>query len=147
MHHFAKACEQVTQNSDSETLYIIHAGTNDVMCSRSEELMDSYRKVIRQFKTKTDKLVISAILPRICAESSFYSKAYSVNKRLKTLCSEENVSYVNLWDDFYNMPSLFQPDGLHLNSVGAARLGRLLNDQVSLYKSKNGVQTREAVTT
>jgi len=145
MEDITAACEDVTRDADNNTLYIIHAGTNDVKSCNSEELLDRYRRMIQQYRSKSNNILISGILPRIGAERSFYSKAFSTNNRLKSLCTQENVDYVNLWDDFYNNACLFQNDGLHLNSVGAARLGRLLDEQVSLFRSKNGERTGEAV--
>ena len=136
------ACDDVTKNARNDTFYVIHAGTNDVKKSSSEALLDKYRRMIRKFKTRTDNILISGILPRIGAESSFYDKAYSANNRLKTLCLQEKVDFVNLWDDFYDKSSLFLRDGLHLSPVGSARLGRLFNEQLSLYSAKNVQRVR-----
>lgn len=95
--------------------------------------------MIKQYKRKTDasNIIISGILPRVSAESSFYSKAFSTNNRLQSLCSQENVQFANLWNSFYYDSDLFFADGIHLNPVGAARFGRLLCDQVALRKPKN----------
>ena len=136
------ACDDVTKDADRNTLLIVHAGTNDVQSTRSEELLEKYRRMIRRFKSKVDasNVIISGILPRVGAEQSFYNKAFSTNNRLKTLCSQENVQFVNFWDNFYRDTFLYQTDGVHLNSVGAARFGRLLCNQVTLHKSKNVTQ-------
>ena len=64
------------------------------------------------------------------AETIFYSKAFSLNNKLKSLCLQEGVEYIDTWNQFYQKPDLFQSDGLHLSQVGSARLGRLLNDKV-----------------
>ena len=133
------ACDDVTKDADRNTLLIVHAGTNDVQSTRSEELLEKYRRMIHRFKSKVDasNVIISGILPRVGAEQSFYDKAFSTNNRLKTLCSQENVQFVNFWDNFYHDTYLYQTDGVHLNSVGAARFGRLLCNQVSVHKTKN----------
>ena len=132
-------CEDVTRDADPNALYIIHAGTNDVKTTRSEELLEKYRRMIAQYKRKTNgnNIIISGILPRVGAEQSFYNKSFSTNNRLQSLCAQENVQFVNFWNHFYHDTSLYQTDGIHLNSVGAARFGRLLCDQVTLHKSKN----------
>lgn len=140
-------CDDLTRDADSNTLYIIHAGTNDVESSGSEELMAKYERMIRRYKSKTNRLIVSGILPRIGAPYSFYDKAYSTNNRLKSLCSQEKIDFVDLWDNFYDDSSLFQDDGLHLDPVGDARLGRLFSDQVSLYRSKNALLTRQEAPT
>lgn len=142
-----EVCGEVTSDAVDNTLYIIHAGTNDVSTTTSEELLEKYRKMIRQFKTKTNNIVISGILPRMDAGWRFYGKALTINHKLDSLCSQEGVDFVNLWEDFHSEPLLFHYDGLHLNSVGHARLGRLLSNQVSLYRSKNAERTRTETTT
>ena len=147
LNDITAARDDVTQDGDRNTLYIIHAGTNDIQYSNPDELLAKYKLMIQRFKMKTDRLVISGILPRIHANRAFYGKAYSINNQLKSLCSRENVGFVNMWDNFYNESSLFQDDGLHLNSVGSARLGRLFSDQVALYKSKNGGRLGASPTT
>ena len=133
------ACQEATAESNNNTLFIVHAGTNDVQRTRSEELLEKYKKLIRTFKTKTNNnnLIISGILPRIKATDRFYDKAFSTNNRLKTLCFQEGVDYINMWDDFYDKPELFLGDGLHLSAIGAARFGRLISDKVSLFRQKN----------
>ena len=78
-------------------------------------------------------MLISGILPRIDAENAFYNKASSTNRRLKRLCEEEDVAFANTWDHFYERPDLYRDDGLHLNDIGSARLGRLLNDAAMSY--------------
>ena len=35
--------------------------------------------------------------------------------------------YIDVWDHFTNSRNLFSKDGLHLNRVGKARLGRVLD--------------------
>ena len=129
-------CDDVTKDAERNSLYIIHAGTNDVLRTRSEELLEKYRRLIQQYKTKTNgnNIIISGILPRVWAQMGFYSKAFSTNKRLENLCSQENVTFVNMWNEFYQNKQLFLKDGIYLNSVGAARFGRLLCEQVSLHK-------------
>jgi len=143
LNDITAVCNDVTQDTDRNTLYIIHAGTNDVLRTRSEELLEKYRRMIQQYKSKTNanNIIISGILPRVGAQKAFYDKAFSTNNRLQNLCYRENVNFVNMWNHFYHDQYLFQKDGIHLSSVGAARFGRLLCDQVSLHRSKNAIQT------
>ncbi len=82
--------------------------------------------------------MISGVLPRIVADNGFYSKAFSLNNRLETLCKEHGIEFVNMWNDLYNKPGLFKEDGLHLSPVGAARFGRLLSEAVRKFWTKNG---------
>ena len=112
-------------------------GTNDVKTTSSESLIAKYRQMISTLKEKRTNFIVSGILPRLNAENQFYNKAFSTNDRLKSLCSKENVEFINLWNHFYDERTLFNHDGLHLNPVGSARFGRLLNDVVDAHKTKN----------
>ena len=81
---------------------------------------------------------MSGILPHIGAEKQFYNKAFSTTDCLKSLCSKENVEFINLWNHFYDKQILFNHNGLHLNPVGSARLSRLLSNAVEAQRTKTG---------
>ena len=132
------ALEQVANLAPPNTTYVVHIGTNDVVRTRSEELMEKYKKLIKKFKEKSSNVIMSGILPRWVENQRFLNDATMTNRRLATLCREENVDFVDTWDSFYYDRSLYKNDGLHLNGVGAARLGRLLSDAVEKRRSKNG---------
>ena len=130
----------IMEKEKQDSLYIVHVGTNDVKTTSSESLIAKYRQMISTLKEKRTNFIVSGILPRLNAENQFYNKAFSTNDRLKSLCSEENVEFINLWNHFYDERSLFNRDGVHLNPVGSARFGRLLNDVVEANKTKNREQ-------
>ena len=135
-----KALEDITAKEKHDSLYIVHVGTNDVKNTNSEELLEKYKRLIGTLKEKRSKFIVSGFLPRIGAENKFYNKAFSTNDRLKSLCSKENVEFLNLWNHFNDQWILFNHDGLHLNPVGSARLGRLLSDAVEAHRTKTGEQ-------
>ncbi len=103
--------DQVSEEVTNESLFVVHTGTNDVRKTLSEDLLDTYRKLIQQYKTKSSKVMISGVLPRIAADSGFYSKTFSLNNRLETLCKEHGIKFVNMWNDFHNKPGLFKEMG------------------------------------
>ncbi|XP_063857228.1 uncharacterized protein LOC135098765 [Scylla paramamosain] len=53
------ACDEAACGSNNNTLFIIHAGTNDVENTRSEELMEKFKKMIQRFKTKSNNIIVS----------------------------------------------------------------------------------------
>ena len=132
----AEAVDTVVEGVPANGIVIIHAGTNDIMRTRSEELLEKYRRMIRRYKEKTNNIMISGILPRIDAGTTFYGKAYSTNNRVKNLCSQEGIEFIDTWNDFYGKRELFTCDGLHLNTVGSARLGRLINNAVRFFSRR-----------
>ena len=131
------AIEEVTKQAPDNTTYIIYVGTNDVTQTRSEELLEKYRQLLRNYKNKSTNIIVSGILPRMSAGSQFYNQATSINSHIVNLCTEEEISFINLWDNFYYDESLFRDDGVHLNGVGAARFGRLLNSALLDFRTKN----------
>ena len=139
MHDVAAAVEEVSKLAPPNTTYVIHVGTNDVQRTRSEDLLQKYHRMIRAFKEKSSKVLLSGIVPRFNVENRFYNVATSTNRRLAQICREENIGFIDTWDSFYHDEYLFSRDGVHLNEVGSARLGRLLNDAVKDFRAKNGV--------
>ncbi len=129
--------EKVSEEATAETLFVIHASTNDVRKTRSEELLDRYRKLIQQYKTRSNNIMISCLVPRVAADDLFYSKTFSLNNRLRKLCKDHEVEFVNMRNDFYNRTGLYHTDGLHLSAVGSVRFGILLNEAVRSYWTKN----------
>ena len=132
------AVDAVSSQAPANTTYVIHVGTNDVQRTRSEELLAKYRTMMRAYKELSNKVIVSGIIPRRQAGHRFYASASSLNRRLANLCREENVGFVSTWDNFYYDSTLFAGDGLHLSQIGAARFGRLLDDAVRDYRTKNG---------
>jgi hypothetical protein len=128
------------QDSDDETIHVLHVGTNDVMDKEHNAvLVKRFREMIKKIKEKSSKLIISAVLPRFRGSSAFCNRAYNFNSDIKIICSEEEVEFVSFWDNFYNIQNLYVPDDLHLSDVGSARYGRLLNDAVIKFQARNEV--------
>ncbi len=44
------AHDNVTTGLDDNTILILHIGTNDIKASRSEELMEKYKRLIQKYK-------------------------------------------------------------------------------------------------
>ena len=87
--------------ADNNIISIIHAGMNDVMNIRLEELLVKYRRTIL-YKGKSNKLILSGILPRNSALTVFFNRSFSTNNCLKSICTEESIDFINCWDELYN---------------------------------------------
>jgi len=68
--------------------------------------------MFQQHNNKTNNIIISGILPRIEAQKEFYNKAFSINIRLESLCLQEEVEFINTWNEWYYQSLLFTDDGL-----------------------------------
>ncbi len=78
-------------------------------------------------------------------DSLTLSRMIGINALVQNLCKEEGVMYVDVWDHFSRDRTLYVKDGLHLSSVGKARLGRVLDESARkeiekkhLYQSGEG---------
>ena len=136
------AIDQVASDAPPNTTYVVHVGTNDVdnthTHTHSDELIEKYKRLIRNLKEKSNRIILSGIIPRMRASHQFPNIATNMNRNLANLCSEEGIGFVDTWDHFCYDRSLFAKDGVHLNQVGSARFGRLLNDALEEYRTKNG---------
>ncbi len=77
---FDRASEQAINES-----FVFHAGTNAIRTTRSEKLLCKYCRLMQQYKTKSNNILISGARPRFEADNIFYSEGFSINNRLKTL--------------------------------------------------------------
>ena len=80
--------DQVLEGTTQESLFVIHTDTNDVCETRSEKLLDKYRRLTQQYKNKSNNIMISGMFPRIALAYLFYSKAFSQNNCLNAFCRE-----------------------------------------------------------
>ena len=126
--------DSFTDGVNGNSRLIIHVGTNNISNSRSEELIVKYRNLMRKLKEKTNKIIFTGILPRINDRDNFSNRACFINNQLRSLCEQEGLGFANFWNDFYGRKELFFGDGLHLNSVGSARLGRLLHNKCANFQ-------------
>ena len=74
------ACDEASSMADNKAVLIIYAGINDVINTRSEELLEKYRRMIQRYKCKSNKIILLGILPRINAPTAFYNRVFSTNK-------------------------------------------------------------------
>ncbi len=63
--------DEMSEEATANSLFVIHAGTNDVRKRRSEELLYKYHKLIQQYKIKSSNILIADVLPRIEAKPLF----------------------------------------------------------------------------
>ncbi len=69
-----EAADLVSDQKEQDTLFVLHAGTNDVQLMRTEEILGNYRRMIRRYMEKSPHIIVSVILPRIDAFTGFHKK-------------------------------------------------------------------------
>lgn len=101
----------------------IMVGTNDLGKNGSrniDNIIASTRTIVERFKrvSPNTEIYIQSILPSVYNRE--LSQLEETNRRLKALCDEEEITYIDLWDDLYSLTRDYTHtlDGLHLKASG-----------------------------
>ena len=108
-----------------EEVVAVQVGTNNLSRDNQFLLRSKYRELILRLKTTRTKGVVCGILPRFDRRVS-WGKILGFNKWLKNECTLQGLHFVDTWASFVNRRDLFAKDGLHLSSIGANELGRMV---------------------
>ena len=138
--------DDLVVNSSEETVFVYLVGTNNVVSGRSEEIMKKYSALVSKLRDSRRRSVVCGLIPRYDVNSLMLSRMLGINARVEDLCKREGVMFVDVWDHFSKDRSLYGKDGLHLSSVGKARLGRVLDEGIrkELEKKRTIMQDGEA---
>ncbi len=63
------AMEEVTSQVPTNTTYVVHVDTNDMQRTISEELLDKYQQMIRTYKDKSNRVIVSGIITYMQADN------------------------------------------------------------------------------
>ena len=124
VRNITAAVAQLTTEEDPSTI-IVQVGVNDVGRTRSEELIANYRDLLRALKDSRRRVILTGILPRAGVSGEWSSRALGTNARVKQLCDEYRVTFVDEWDRFYGSGYLYQRDGLHFSEGGIQQLSTI----------------------
>ena len=112
-----------------DVVVVTHVDTNGLRWIRQYELTQRYESVVRSLRDKTEKVLVTSVLPRSRDGAAGVELVLTINRSLRTMCDRAGAQYVDLYPHFDGVPGIFR-DCLHLNGWGAARFGRLLNQAV-----------------
>ena len=132
--------DDVVKGSSPRSVLILHGGVNDVGNTLSEELIDTYRTVIAKLiksgrkeshlsETKR-KGIITGILPKFGAGTEWSSRAIGINERVKRLCKESNMRFLDYWGNFWGKRGLYSINGYHLSRTGVLLLSDLYEKEL-----------------
>lgn len=139
--------DDILKNIDNRvTIYnptkiFILIGTNDIETKDEKEIVEKIMKIVKKIREKrpTCDIYIESILPinnsddiKIKKEvvgNRSNTKIKNTNNLLKKACKENNITYINIYDEFVedNQLSLkYTNDGLHLSNLGYLHLTEIL---------------------
>ena len=82
--------------------------------------------LVHDVADKTNRGIIVGMLPRSHASHHTLSKAIGINERIKKLCCQKKVNFLDLWQVFVGKRQYFGKDGTHLSKMGQRKLGDIL---------------------
>ena len=117
------------------TTVIVQSGGNDLFLrpgetGETEPVIRELEAVASTLAGKTDRGIMVGVLPRLNSGRYALSKAISLNDRLKVLCENKGVQFLNPWDTFITNRRFFRKDGIHFSVKGAKLFGDILSESV-----------------
>ena len=129
---------QDLQTDCKETDLVIHVGGNNIRTSEdgkftsTEEIIESYKHVIESAKLKGRKIVMTGIIPRRLENNEWLSRAIAINDRIKSMCNNRHINFIDLWEEFYDDESLFDKKGVHLSNKGCNKLADIIINSLNI---------------
>ena len=120
--------DYLVENSTEDTMFVTVVGTNNLRSDTATEIVDKYRVMIRDFASRRRKVAVCGIIPRYDVGPEMFRKMSVVNRKVDELCRKEGMHFFDLWHHFCLDKTLYVRDGIHLNCVGKARLGRVIGE-------------------
>lgn len=125
------------------TKVIILIGTNDIGGKvPAEEIVKNIRQIIVDIKKNRSRaeIYVQSIYPINNTEADKINKKTvgdrtnfnikTINKKIKKICKEENVNYINVYDELTdsegNLKWQYTKDGLHISDMGYLKITRKL---------------------
>ena len=109
---------RVVEGTRKEALVVVHVGVNDVGRMRSEELVDRYRELLREIKESVKRYIVSGVLPRQGVRGWWLSHALDLNERLRRMCGDDGIGFMDEWSRIYGKQELYARDGVRVGRKG-----------------------------
>ena len=111
---------------------VICVGSNDIKDTSFDDLKSKYNNLFTSLKIKRRNTLVLGILPRQNETSEWKIKTRELNTWIRTRCSSESLSFLDLWDIFSPETSLFARDQIHLNHKGKNLLSDIILQHLTL---------------
>ena len=134
--------EEMVYRYNPTSVYLL-IGTNDLLWDKAEDTkkaISNIKKIVENIKSnrKNTKIYIESIYPvNVDLDTTRHMVGYrenetiiEVNKEIEKYCRENNYIYINMYDELTdedgNLNKRYTDDGLHPNSLGYAKITRVL---------------------
>jgi len=114
---------KILKRGEEQPEVVVHIGTNDNGRKRDEDVKRDFRELGWMLKIRTNRVVISGLVPVPRASEARIRERVQLNTWLQVWCRREGFRYVDNWSTFWGRWDLYKKDGLHLNQRGTNILG------------------------
>ena len=123
-------CIEEIEETGNDTVHIINGGSNDMKQIKPTIMIEKMKEIIDLYKEKERTLCVTEILPRDSDSEKWQDETYIMNQKLKQLCLDNKVMFIETYFNFYGNSNYYKRDGIHLNHQGSKELGSILNQAV-----------------
>ena len=116
-------------SAEKKTKVYLHVGTNDVVKKGTTEIIENFRRIIRECKSgdRDVDVAVCSIPPRFDQGDYVFSKSMSVNNLLIRTCQDEGAEFFDLEPAFRRCRGeVIGRDGVHYSQAGAEIVGKAL---------------------
>lgn len=100
-------------------------GSNDAIMGRSHSgAAENVRAIIRECRQKQVIPVVASPPPMIGEHSIYNGDGQKIGELIKSVCKEEGVKFIDLYNAFGSGEGYFTSDGLHPNAAGAQLIAK-----------------------
>ena len=122
---------------------ILLIGTNDIQIKKTEEdIIKNIQEIVDNIKEKLPlcEIYVQSIYPVNSTKDSTAvgirtnEKIISINKKIKELCNDEKITYVNMYDlltdDDGNLNTEYTKEGLHISDKGYEFITKIIKENI-----------------
>ena len=97
---------------------IVHCGTNDTTRTPSELTKAHFIQLFNLLQSSGKAVFVSGPLPTLGRGDVRFSRILYLHTWLQSACAAHNIRFIHNFDMFWERPSFFGRDGLHLSTLG-----------------------------
>ena len=109
---------------------VVHVGANDIDKTGTKDLQREYEELGNKLKSRTNKVVISGLLPEPRANWRRVNRIKETNAWLKDWCGRNGFEFMGHWHQYLGRWDLYRWDGLRLNRAGTRVLANRITRAV-----------------
>ena len=125
--------EEMNRSDSKKSQVVIMTGGNDMEKDGTEVIVSKFKELIAAADERFHTTMVIGLLPRNDLGGWYYeSKRLAINLQLEKMCQTKGIKFIAC--NFYAERNEFLcRDGLHLNNLGADRVGRFIYKNLNLY--------------